>query len=271
MGGTAQLLTYFMEGLQTNRQWGPPRISYITMSDEEMCLVRQFNCQDGETREFAELESIEYLENEFTEEEVEVDYTCCSHCQEGGIANVQVAGDERIREFMRFQGIHESGLEVEYRCRKCSDCMDCKLSDKTEKISFKEESEMFKIKKSVTLDFENKKIQCSLPLRDKERTYLTNNRDRALKVLNQQLKKYNGDLKAKKIILEAFAKLFNNGMPNSSVISAKRNSTNSFRRKYSIIFPGGLYSLTLQPPQVDQSWMLPLGLDSGRIEVVENV
>ena len=210
-GGTAQLLTYFMEGLQAYRQWGPPRISYITMSDEEMCLARQFNCQEGETREFAELESMENLENEFTEEEVEVDYTCCSHCQEGGIANVQVAGDERIREFKRFQGIHESGLEVEYRCPKCRDCMDCKLSDKTEKISFKEESEMFKIKKSVTLDFENKKIQCSLPLRDKERTYLTNNRDRALKVLNQQLKKYNGDLKAKKIILEAFAKLFNNG------------------------------------------------------------
>ena len=75
----------------------------------------------------------------------------------------------------------------------------------------REECEMFEIQKSVTLDLENKKFQCSLPLMARERDYLTCNRERALKILMQQCKKYFKDEDTKKTILDAFGKLFENG------------------------------------------------------------
>ena len=63
---------------------------------------------------------------------------------------------------------------------------------------------MHEIRKSVNLDFENGKTQFSLPTRGKERDFLSSNRDRAVKVLNQQIKKYSGDAATKQSILEAF-------------------------------------------------------------------
>ena len=67
------------------------------------------------------------------------------------------------------------------------------------------------IKKSVVLDFENKRIICSLPLRGEEQDFLTTNRDRALKVLEQQCRKYYKDEATKEVILKAFKKIFDNG------------------------------------------------------------
>ena len=94
-----------------------------------------------------------------------------------------VSNDERISDFKKHQNMHESGLEVEYRCPKCRECVDCKSSDRTEKISLKEESEMYEIRKSIQLDFENHTIRSTLPLKGKERDYLSSNRERGVKVL----------------------------------------------------------------------------------------
>ena len=70
---------------------------------------------------------------------------------------------------------------------------------------------MFEIRKSIKLNFDKKSIESTLPLRGKERDYLCSNRDRALKVLQQQLKKYSVDAETKPVVLEAFKKLFENG------------------------------------------------------------
>ena len=67
------------------------------------------------------------------------------------------------------------------------------------------------IDQSVNLDLEAKQIICSLPLRGDERSFLTNNRDRAYKVLQQQLKQYALQPETKELIIKAFEKLFNNG------------------------------------------------------------
>ena len=122
-----------------------------------------------------------------------------------------MSSGERVSDFKKHQDMHESGLEIDYRCPKCRECLDCKSADKTEKISIREESEMFEIRKSIELDFDNKTIKSSLPLRGKERDYLSSNRDRALKVLQQQCKKYFNDAENKPAVLEAFDKLFRNG------------------------------------------------------------
>ena len=159
--------------------------------------------------EYSDYLKAELMLDSTDEDDSEEAFNCCSHCI--GDTTVQVASEERVRDFKKFQEIHESGLEVLYRCPKCRECADCKSADKTEKISLREESEMHEIKKSVNLDFVNGKIQCSLPTRGRERDYLSSNRDRAEKVLNQQIKKYSGDDETKRSILEAFAKLFDNG------------------------------------------------------------
>ena len=209
-GGVTQLLAHFVDGLQSFKDTGPPRIKSVPMSKDEIGFVRDCLVADGELCEIMdhdkrfsyelknnldELNSDdELLAQKVVDDERKV---CCSHCEifenihekifeNSNIADHFISNDERIADFKRHQNIHESGLEIDYRCPKCRDCVECKSADKTEKISLKEESEMFEIRKSIQLDFENKTIQSTLPLKGKERDFLSSNRDRAIKVLKQQ-------------------------------------------------------------------------------------
>ena len=195
LGGTARLIAHFIDGLKTFRDFGPPRIKTLDLSQNEEELNSKYCHSEVDMEEISQ----------YLEEKIYQNFVSCSHCF------AEVASDERIREFKKHQDMHDSGLEVSYRCPRCRECLDCKTAESTEKISIREEIEMHEIQKSVHLDFANNKIQCSLPLRGKERDYLASNRDRALKVINQQIKKYGKDEFTKKTILEAFDKLFKNG------------------------------------------------------------
>ena len=94
-----------------------------------------------------------------------------------GSGELLVSNNEWIRDFKKTQEMHDTGLEVEYRCHKCRECVECKDADKTEKVSLREECERYEVQKSVTVDMENRRIQCSLPLMGKEKDYLTYNRE----------------------------------------------------------------------------------------------
>ena len=133
----------------------------------------------------------------------------CQHCTHFGSA--QTAADERISELKKNMDLQSAGLEIDYRCVRCRDCQQCKNADQTEKISLREEAEMVEIRDSVRLDLKNKKIQCTLPLRGKEEDFLSPNRDRCVKVLDQQCNKYFDDDKTRESIKTAFKKLFDNG------------------------------------------------------------
>ena len=93
----------------------------------------------------------------------------------------------------QFQQAQKECLNIEYRCPRCRNCSDCRRSFETERVSLREEAEDLMIWDSVTLDWDNKRIICTLPLRGKEEEFLTNNRDIALKVLEQQCYKYHKD------------------------------------------------------------------------------
>ena len=224
-GGAAKLLSHFIDGLSVYRKWGPPRISSICMTSEEEMKAVRLNREEGDMMEFTQLEQLQGEEMEddqlsdmrddqLSDIEEEENFTiaeCCSHCPVLSTVSASVSSDERIRDLKRFYELHESGLEVEYRCPVCRECENCKSSDKTERISLREECEQFEINKSVKLDLVNRKIQCTLPLIGKESDFLTSNRERAFKILMQQCKKYHSDSDTKKVILKAFAKLFDNG------------------------------------------------------------
>ena len=63
---------------------------------------------------------------------------------------------------------------------------------------------------SVNIDWKNKRIICYLPLRGSEEEFLSNNRDIALKILDQQCYKYCKDTETKEMIVKALNKLMKN-------------------------------------------------------------
>ena len=117
--------------------------------------------------------------------------------------------DDKMRELKMLVKMQELGISIEYRCPACRTCSDCKNAPVTERISLREEAEDQAVKDSVKIDFDKKKITCSIPLRGKEEDFLSNNRDIALKVLNSQCKKVLGDKEAKETVIKSFYKLFN--------------------------------------------------------------
>ena len=94
---------------------------------------------------------------------------------------------------------------------ECRDCTRCKNADQTEKISLRQEAEMLKVAESVKLDWERGRIVCSLPLRGPERDFLSSNKQQAIKILDQQCRKWHTDEENKTQILAAFDKLFKTG------------------------------------------------------------
>ena len=102
VGGTARLLTHFVDGLKLYKQWGPPKISCVSMTDEEIELARKCNADEGEMPEITELVRVEDAEadSELSSDEDDI-FFCCKHCP--SYTSVGVASEERVREFKKFQ------------------------------------------------------------------------------------------------------------------------------------------------------------------------
>ena len=125
--------------------------------------------------------------------------------------DVRYSTEEKLSNIKKNWSILDSGLQIDYRCVKCRDCSQCRNADQNEKISLRQEQEMQLIKESVHLDWDQKKIVCSLPLRGQERDFLATNKSRAMMVLDQQCMKWSNDEVNKPMIIAAFQKLFKTG------------------------------------------------------------
>ena len=125
--------------------------------------------------------------------------------------------DEKLRELKMLVKMQELGLSIEYRCPTCRKCADCKNAPETERISLREEAEDQAIRDSVKIDYDKKKITCSLPLRGKEEDFLSSNREIALKVLNSQCKKVKDDVEAKRQLLSHFISYLMGSMQGGSM------------------------------------------------------
>ena len=66
------------------------------------------------------------------------------------------------------------------------------------------------IDRSVSLDFEKKRISCSLPLKGEEREFLSSNYGQATKILEQQVREYRSQEVTKEMIVKEFNKLLDN-------------------------------------------------------------
>ena len=106
-----------------------------------------------------------------------------------------------------FDQVEGAGSTISYRCVNCRGCQTCKDSEAIESISIKEEVEQDIINKSVTVDIANRTSWANLPLIQDPRTRLANNRNKALCVYYQQLRKLNKVPSDKDDVIKSQAKL----------------------------------------------------------------
>ena len=103
--------------------------------------------------------------------------------------------------------VEEAGNVVNYRCLKCRNCSICKNHDQIEEISIIEEVEQDVVNQSVEVDLQNRTTIARLPVMHNPAIKLHPNKDIALKVFNQQLKKLSKNKKDKEDVIRSKRKL----------------------------------------------------------------
>ena len=109
-----------------------------------------------------------------------------------------------------FKQVEEAGSVVNYQCLKCRNCSICKNYDQIEEISIREEVEQ-DVNQSVEVDLQNRKTIARLPVMHNPAIKLHPNKDKALKVFNQQLKKLSKNQKDKEDVIRSEQKLHDLG------------------------------------------------------------
>ena len=107
-----------------------------------------------------------------------------------------------------FEQVESTGSEISFRCPTCRICKECKHHKEYESISLKEEVEQNIIDSSVTINIEDKRTTACLPFVSSP-SLLANNKKKAIKVYEQQLRKLNhpSNEKDKQDVIESEAKL----------------------------------------------------------------
>ena len=118
--------------------------------------------------------------------------------------NTYLSSHQRI-----FEEVESTGSEISYRCTNCRNCNQCKNHKEIEAISLKEEIEQNIIDASVNIDVKNGITTASLPFISDATSRLAPNKEKAMKVYQQQLRKLSNPInkKDKDDIIESEAKL----------------------------------------------------------------
>ena len=112
-----------------------------------------------------------------------------------------------IRSEKAFNLVENAASEITYPCVNCRNCKQCKDHEKTEVIRIKEEIEQNLINKSVTGDIENRICTAKLPVIHNPSHNLPPNKNKALAIHNQQVKKIKKNPKDKQDVIASEAKL----------------------------------------------------------------
>ena len=111
------------------------------------------------------------------------------------------------RKQKMFEDVENTGSEITYRCSIWRNCKVCKEHSTDEIMSVKEEVKQDVINKSAKLDVASQRATASLPLMNNPSIKIAHNKERALKVYNQQIKKLNQNTDDKKDVIESEEKL----------------------------------------------------------------
>ena len=94
-----------------------------------------------------------------------------------------------VRNFKMFEEVENAGSKISYRCNNCRNCKTCKEHARADMMSVKEEVEQNVINKSVTVDTDRRITTALLLLMFNPLHKLAPNKDKALRIYNQQVKK----------------------------------------------------------------------------------
>ena len=217
-GSFGILFANLTEQLATYQEFGPPKINKNLMTKEDIYFANKFNELGIEDMDVNVIKEFKNKLDDNVDDYHEM--LECSGCGQtlsrDSAASLDVvinsAGNDNEEDtaVKNLQKAVNEGLNIDYRCPRCRNCTDCRRSFETERVSLREEAEEMLIWDSVSIDWENKQIVCHLPLRGKEEEFLSDNREMALKVLDQQCFKYKDDEETKASIVKAFEKLLKN-------------------------------------------------------------
>jgi len=225
VGDTNQMINHFIAGLASWKNLVPPSLTQFLMSEDEETLAMKKNLKDDSMNNFRNLldieqkeffQEIDYLDEVNFGERVDDkldDLVPCSSCGDcvQGVYSIKYQENERVSRLKNILNSQDKGVEISYRCIRCRNCSDCQHAEKIDRISLREETELYEIRNSYKLDWKNGIITCTLPLRGKERDFLSSNEDRALKVLDSQCKRYYQDKETRDAIVQSFQKLIQQG------------------------------------------------------------
>ena len=243
-GDTANVYSVFTSSLMQWRKCGPPSLAGPIMTQEDIDLAQMTNKVEfkmivgpkGPEEQDIELTGPDHEAQDGAEAHILLTdgFTLqCSGCGEDVIEDVRelvedlkeqvgvkrftIAAaalnepDDKLSDLKLLIKFMEQGLQVDYRCPACRNCIRCRDAPQTERLSLREEVEIDAIKDSVKLDFDNKQIIGKMPMRGDPAQYLSNNRQIAEKVLVGQCRKVQRDPEAQQTIIKAFKKLTDNG------------------------------------------------------------
>ena len=106
-----------------------------------------------------------------------------------------------------FNRVENAAAEISYRCISCRGCKDCLNNENIENISIREEVEQDLIDKSAQVSTENRCATAKLSFMHNPMVKLSNNKDIALKIYNQQLRKLKKKLQDKADVVTSENKL----------------------------------------------------------------
>ena len=112
-----------------------------------------------------------------------------------------------VRNFKMFEEVENAESEISYRCNNCRISKACKEHARADMMSVKEEVEQDVINKSVTVDTDRRVTTALLPLMFNPLYKLAPNKDKALRIYNQQVKKLNQKPQDKEDVIQSEAKL----------------------------------------------------------------
>ena len=144
--------------LENFKRYGPPSIPVMPLNENELHL-RQFYvekefgfCPQTQVKEL-ELDFIPVASEKFSHEEANplsvLSHSCCQ-------SSCHYSEEDGLRDLKYWYRQMEGGTTVDYRCPNCRECIKCKNSDNTDKISLREEIEQKAVEDSVHFDRENK-------------------------------------------------------------------------------------------------------------------
>ena len=148
MGGITEVrksINFLHATIKSFKMHGPPKIPHISSKDVEYVketFPDEFELKDPEFELHEDVsEDEENLHSTSTVLDPLIDITVadlpcqCTACYHSYLA------DDKLTDIKYWIRQMEGGLSVEYRCPACRDCIKCKNSDTTEKVSLREEVE----------------------------------------------------------------------------------------------------------------------------------